>query len=56
MSLSFYNGTGQAETVVYKGVMPDGLTHIVQRQDGSRLNVHDAHICLKMQADLTKVK
>ena len=30
MSLSFYDGTGQAETVVYKGVMPDGLTHTVQ--------------------------
>ena len=29
MSLSFYNGTGQAETVVYKGVMPDELTHTV---------------------------
>jgi hypothetical protein len=29
MSLSFYNGTGQAETAVYKGVMPDELTHTV---------------------------
>ena len=54
-SLSFYNGTGQAETVVYKGVMPDGLTHAVQRQNDTRLNVHDAHRCLKMQADLTNI-
>ncbi len=55
MSLSFYDGTGQAETVVYKGVMPDGLTHTVRRKDGTRLNVHDAHLCLKMQADLTNI-
>jgi len=49
------NGTGQAETVVYEGVMPDGLTHTVRRQDGTGLNVHDAHLCLKMQADLTNI-
>ena len=35
MSLSFYDRTGQAETVVYKGVMPDGLTQTVQRKDGT---------------------
>ena len=34
MSLSFYDGTGQAETVVYEGVMPDDLTHTVLRKDG----------------------
>ena len=55
MSLSFYDGTGQAESVVYKGVMPNGLTHTVRRQDGTRINVHDAHLCLKMQADLTNI-
>ena len=55
MSLSFYDGTGQAETVVYEGVMPDGLTHTVRRQDGTRLNVHDTHLHLKMQADLTNI-
>ena len=55
MSLSFYDGTGQAETVVYEGVMPDGLTHTVRRQDSTRLNVHEAHLCLKMQADLTNI-
>ena len=55
MSLSFYDGTGQAETVVYKRVMPDGLTHTVQRQDGTCLNVHATHLCLKMQADLTNI-
>ena len=35
MSLSFYNGTGQTETVVYEGVIPDGLTHTVQQKDGT---------------------
>ena len=29
MRLSFYNRTGQSETVVYMGVMPDGLAHTV---------------------------
>ena len=55
MSLRFSDGIGQAETVVYEGVMPDGLTHTVRRQDGTRLNVHNAHPCLKMQADLTDI-
>jgi hypothetical protein len=33
MSLSFYNGAGKAEMVVYKRVIPDGLTHTVHQQD-----------------------
>ena len=36
MSLSFYDGTGQAETVVYKGVMPDGLIYTVRRPKAGR--------------------
>jgi hypothetical protein len=54
-SLSFYVDAGKAETVVYKEIMPDGLTHTVRQQDGTRLNVHDAHLCLKMQADLSNI-
>ena len=34
-SLSFYDGTGQSETVDYEGVIPDGLTHTIRRQDGT---------------------
>ncbi len=42
--------------VVYEGVMPDGFTHTVRCQDGTRLNVHNAHLCLKtMQADLGNI-
>ena len=55
MSLVFADGTGKSETVVYEGVMPDGLTHTVRRQDGTRLNVHDAHLRLKLQADLSNI-
>ena len=55
MSLNFHDGSGTIETVVYEGVMPDGLTHTIQRQDGTRLNVHEAHLRLKMQADLTNI-
>ena len=51
MSLSFYDGRGNLEMVVYEGVMPDGLTHTVCRKDGTLLHVHDAHLCLKLQAD-----
>ena len=30
MSLSFYDGCGNSKVVVYKGVMPDGLTHTIR--------------------------
>ena len=30
MSLSYYDGEGNDETVVYEGVMPDGLTHTIR--------------------------
>jgi hypothetical protein len=55
MCLSFSDGAGQTETVVYEGVMPDGFTHTVRHQDGTRLNVNDAHLCLKMQAVLGNI-
>jgi hypothetical protein len=55
MSLSFYNGTGHAKTVVYKGVMPGGLSHTVRCQDGTCLDIHNAHIWLKLQADLSNI-
>jgi hypothetical protein len=55
MSLVFSDGTGCSETLVYKGVMPDGLTHTVQQQDDTRLNVHNTHLHLKLQADLTNI-
>jgi hypothetical protein len=53
MSLSFYDGAG--ETMVYKGAMPNGLTHTVRRKDGTCLKVHDAHLHLKLQADLKNI-
>ncbi len=55
MSLSFYDGRGNSEMVVYEGVMPDGLTHTVRRKDGTRLHIHDAHLRLKLQADLSNI-
>jgi hypothetical protein len=55
ISLSFYDGRGNSEVVVFEGVMSDGLTHTVRRQDGTRLQVHDAHLCLKLQADLSNI-
>jgi hypothetical protein len=35
--------------------MPDGLTHTVLRQAGTRHKVHDAHLRFKLQADLTNI-
>ena len=55
MSLSFYDGRGNSEMVVYKGVMPDGLTHTVRRKNGIRLHVHNAHLRLKLQVDLSNI-
>jgi hypothetical protein len=53
MSLSYFDGGGNAETVVYKGVMSDGLTHTIRRADGTCLQVHDAYLRLKLQAYLS---
>jgi hypothetical protein len=54
MSLSFYDD-GNAEVVVYEGVMPDGLTHTIRLKDGTRLNVHVAHLCWKLHANLSNI-
>jgi len=55
MSLSFYDGRGNSEMVIYEEVMPDGLTHTVRREDGTRQHVHDAHLRLKLQAHLSNI-
>jgi hypothetical protein len=55
MSLTFPDGVGKEETVVYKGVMPDGLAHTLRWRDGTRLDVLDAHPHLKLQADLSNI-
>ena len=55
MSLSYFNGGGNADTVVYKGVMSDGLTHTIRRADGTCLQVHHAYLRLKQQADLSNI-
>jgi hypothetical protein len=55
MSPTFLDGAGKEEMVVYKGVMSDGLTHTVRWHDGTRLNVHNAHLCLKLHADLSNI-
>ena len=55
MSLSYYDGEGNAETVVYKGVMSDGLSHTICCADGTRLQVHNAYLRLKLQTDLSNI-
>ena len=41
--------------VVYEGAIPYGLTHTVRRKDGTRLHVHNAHLRLKLQANLSNI-
>ena len=55
MSLSHFDGRGKSEIVVYKGSYPDGLSHKVRTQDGSRLTVYDYHLCLKLQPYLSNI-
>ena len=55
MSITFLDGADKEETVVNDGVMPDGFTHTVRRCNGTWLNVHNAHLHLKLQADLSNI-
>ena len=55
MSLSRFDGRGKAEIVVCKGASPDGLSHTVRTQDGSRLTVYDSNFCLKIQPYLSNM-
>jgi hypothetical protein len=55
MSLTFLDGAGKEETVVYEGVMPDGFTHTVKWRNGTQLSVHNAHLSLKLQADSSNI-
>ncbi len=54
-SLIYIDGKGSSETVVYEGAMPDGLHHTIRRKDSIKLNVHDFHLCLKHQPDLSNI-
>ena len=53
MMLSYYDGKGVAEIVVYEGSSPDRLSYTVRRKDGTRPVVHDSHLHLKLQPDLS---
>ena len=55
MSLSYFDGNGKAESVVYEGASPDGLAHTVRFKDGSKQCVHDSHLRLKLQPDLSNI-
>ena len=55
MSLSYYDGKGMAETVVYEGASPDSMSHTIRRNDGTRLTVHDSYLSLKLQPDLSNI-
>ena len=55
MSLSYFDGKGKAEMVVYEGASPDGLSHTIRRQDRTKLVVHDSYLRLKLQPDLSNI-
>ena len=54
-SLSYYDGRGIAETVVYEGASPDSVSHTIRRNDGTCLTVHDSYLHLKLQPDLSNI-
>ena len=53
MSLSYYDGKGMVETVVYKGASPDSMSHTIRQHDGTCLTVNDLYIRLKLQTELS---
>ena len=55
VSLSYYDGKGMAETVLYKVASSDSMSHIIRRHDGTRLTVHDLYLCLKLHPDLSNI-
>ena len=54
-SLSYYDGKGMTETVVYEGASPDSMSHTISQNDGTCLTVHDSYLCLKLQTDLSNI-
>ncbi len=54
-SLIYINGNGSSETVVYKGAMPNDLHHTIRWKDDTKLNVHDFHLQIKHQPDLSNI-
>ena len=54
-SLSYYDGKGMAETVVYKETSPDSMSCTISRHDGACLTVHDSYLCLKLQPKLSNI-
>ncbi len=54
-SLIYIDGNGSSKTVVYKGAMPNDLHHTIHQKDGTKLNVHDFHLRIKHQPDLSNI-
>ena len=55
MSLSYFDGKGKAEIVVYEGASPYGLSHTVRKEDVNLLIIHDSDFRLKLQPDLSNI-
>ena len=55
LSLSYFDGNGKAEMVVYEGASPDGMSHTIRHKDGTKLIVHDLHLRLKLQTALSNI-
>ena len=54
-SLSYYDGKGMAETLVYEGASPDSMAHTIRRRDGTCLTFHDSYLRPKPQPDLPNI-
>ena len=55
MSLSYYDGKVKSDIVVYEGASIDDLSHTIRRHDGSQIIIHDYHLRIQLQPDLSNI-
>ena len=53
--LWYNDGSGNRMMAVYEGANADASLHTIRLQDGTRLNVNDAHIQLLAQPDFSNM-
>ena len=51
----YRDGKGSNEAVLYKGADSQGKYHIIKKKDGSKINIHCAHLQLLEQPDFSNI-
>ena len=55
MELTYCDGMGNSEAVVYEVASADILTHTIRIEDGSKLQIHDRKLQLIDQPDFSNL-